>query len=430
MNIPVPRRGASPVPADPTWDRDRERFAARALPLRDVGDLDPLLDRVGDARIVLLGEASHGTAEYYRWRDALTRRLITEQDFDFVAVEGDWPPCQDVDRWVTGSDDSTDDPTEVLEAFRRWPTWMWANREVASFVDWLRTHNRSEDASVGFHGLDVYSLRESLAAVLDYLGDNASDALDAAREAFRCFEPYPDPQQYARATRLIPEDCEEEVIAMLVALRRDVVPADGDRFEAEQNAYVVAGAESYYRTMVGGGPGAWNVRDTHMADTIDRLLDHYGPDAKGVVWEHNSHVGDARHTDMADAGLVNVGQLMRERHGDDVVIVGFAGRRGSVIAATAWGAVPRVMNVPVAPPSTHEDVLRAALAGEPAGVVVFDGSEPDVTVRGHRAIGVVYHPEYEHRGNWVPTALERRYDALCFFDDTGALHPLDVGAGT
>ena len=412
-----------------TDDRLTDHAAqARAIHRRldDPEDLDPILEQTADRRLVLIGEASHGTAEYYRWRAELSKRLIEEQGFDFVAVEGDWPDCRDVDRWVKGRG-GDEDAAAVLDTFRRWPTWMWANREVAEFITWLREHNRSEGRQVGFFGLDVYSLRESLEAIQGFVAEHAPEALPATMEAFACFDAHGGAEDYARAQRLVPSSCEEEVVDLLRELRR--APVTGDdrdaRFDAAQNALVLRDAERYYRIMMRGGTDPWNLRDTHMADTLDRLLDHHGPDSRGIVWEHNTHVGDARYTDMSSAGLVNVGELARRRHGtDDVFLVGFGGYEGTVIAASAWGAPARRLAVPPAVAQSHEDVVQIGV-GRPC-LFVF-GNDRDgwpESLRQHRAIGVVYHPEREPFGNWVPTVIGSRYDAFVSFPQTEALHPL------
>lgn len=408
-----------------------------ARPLHSSRDLDPLLARIGDARLVLLGEASHGTHEFYAWRSAITRRLIAERGFSFVAVEGDWPDCYDVNCSVLGASGAPDDPCDVLVGFDRWPTWMWANREVVDFVRWLRLHNarRPVERRVGFFGLDVYSLWDSLRRVLDYLHEYEPGYVDTALAAWECFEPYAeDPQAYARSTRrLVPGGCDDRVVDLLSQLRRTsryaAATARAARFDAEQNALVAAGAEAYYRAMVRGGPESWNVRDCHMADTLDRLLDYHSSSdtaAKGVVWAHNTHVGDARFTDMADAGMLNLGRLARERHGErDVVIVGFGTHRGSVIAAEAWDAPMHQLPVPAARAGSAEARLHETGVPSPALFVFDDVAEEWLTeLRPHRAIGVVYHPDAERWGNYVPTVLGRRYDAFCWVDQTTALHPL------
>jgi erythromycin esterase len=419
----------------PTDALHLEEASRLALPLERGADLDPLLERIGQARFVLLGEASHGTSEFYDWRAAISRRLIEEHGFSFVAVEGDWPACYEVNRWVRGLDDDARSAVEVLTAaFRRWPTWMWANREVAEFATWLRERNRGRppEGRAGFYGLDVYSLWESLHALLAYLEEHEPEAAEPARKALSCFEPYrEDPERYARATRLVPHDCEQEVLDVLVALHGTLPVRLGDgeaRFNAEQNALAAADAELYYRTMMVGGGTSWNVRDTHMAYTLDRLAGRHGPDSRAIVWAHNTHVGDARATDMADAGMVNIGQLTRERYGEeDVVLVGFGSYRGSVIAAPAWGATPERMTVPPALAASHEDLLHGL--GRPRALLVFPQEQPPdgwlASRRPHRAIGVVYKPEEEPFRNYVPTVLGRRYDAFLHLEETRALDPLE-----
>lgn len=405
-------------------------------PLGDPGDLDPLLERIGDARFVLLGEASHGTHEYYTWRTAISRRLVREKGFSFIAVEGDWPDCYRVNRYVKSYADSGGSAEEVLHAFERWPTWMWANREVVELAEWLREHNRSQPAErqVGFYGLDVYSLWESMQAVQDYLERMDPDAARRARRAYGCFDPYEkDVQEYAMATALVPTSCEDEAVAMLRELRRRAPDyrQDGREayFNAEQNALTVRNAELYYRTMVRGGATSWNVRDTHMVETLNRLVEHHGPGARAIVWEHNTHIGDARATDMARAGMVNVGQLVRQERGDDdVVLVGFASFAGSVIAGREWGAPMERMPVPPAREGSWERVLHEELRGD--RLLIFGEGEGDEMMepRGHRAIGVVYNPAQERWGNYVPTVLPYRYDALLYLEQTRALRPLHMAA--
>ncbi|KAB1915499.1 erythromycin esterase family protein [Micromonospora sp. AMSO31t] len=406
-----------------------DEVAALATPLTGPDSLDALLDRVGDARVVMLGEATHGTHEFYTWRAAVTRRLVDEQGFSFVAVEGDWPDCDRVDRSVRCRPEAPADPRAALAAFERWPTWMWANEEVADFTRWLRDRNArvGEAERVGFHGLDVYSLWESLREILTWLREHDPEQVPAALAAYRCFEPYDeDPQQYALATRLVPHRCEEEVVALLAGLRERAAAGGPEHFGAWQNAEVAAGAERYYRAMVRGGRESWNVRDRHMDDTLGRLLDHYGPGARAVVWAHNTHVGDARATDMADAGEVNIGQLARERYGPErVVLVGFGTHSGTVTAGAAWGAPMETMTVPPARRHTLEDALHAAAPDRALLVFPRDG-RPDLLTHeiDHRAIGVVYHPQRESQGNYVPTVLGDRYDAFCWFDTSRAVRPL------
>ena len=417
---------------------DLADVSAVARPLRSDADLDPLLARIGDARVVLLGEASHGTHEFYAWRDRLTRRLVAEKGFGFVAVEGDWPDCRRLHRYVTAEPNAPADADAALRSYDRWPTWMWANSAVRDAATWLHAHNADlpPQRRVGFHGLDVYSLHRSMREVVRWLREHEPEHASAALEAYACFEPYgPDPFAYARATRWVPESCEDSVIEVLRTMceRHGAEDGDGDgsaegRFVAEQNAAVVAGAERYYRAAVRGGASSWNVRDVHMADTLDRILEHESPDAKGVVWAHNTHVGDARATDMSAAGMTNLGQLARERHADDgVVLVGFAGHRGSVIAGASWGAPAERLPVPPGRDGSVEDLLHRALDDDAALLVFPPASDQPRWLRtslDHRAIGVVYHPEQERWGNYVPSTLGDRYDALLWFGETAALEPL------
>jgi erythromycin esterase len=397
-------------------------IAAIARPLRDDGDLDVLLDRAGDVRVVLIGEASHGTHEFYAWRDHLTRRLIAERGFGLVAVEGDWPDCARVDAAVL---QEAGDPRAALRAYERWPTWMWANEEVVDFARWLRDFNVATGRAVGFHGLDLYSLWESLHEVLLWLRENDPEGVPAALQAYRCFEPFhEDPNAYAYATRFADHSCEEAVVRMLVESR-------GRSLTAWQNAEVVAAAEHYYRTMIQGGPKSWNVRDRHFDETLDRLLRHYderdGKPARAVVWAHNTHVGDARATDQTRHGEFTLGELARERYGpENVVLVGFGSHHGTVVAGRDWGSPMETMAVPAARRGSIEDVLHACLP--PQALFVFPpvAERPDLLVEevGHRAIGVVYRPDRDSWGNYVPTVLGDRYDAFIWLDETHAVRPL------
>lgn len=427
------RRGRSPEDLDALARNARQA----ALPLEGSRDLDPLIDHVGGARYVLLGEASHGTSEFYTWRAEITKRLVTEKGFSFVAVEGDWPDCYRVNRYVRGFADSGETAEGVMHAFDRWPTWMWANRETAHFIAWLRGRNDRQppERRVGFYGLDVYSLWDSMRAVVEYLERVDPQLARGARQAYACFDPYhDDPQDYARATALVPTGCEAEATGVLRELRAKApeYAEDGREsfFNAEQNALVARNAELYYRTMVRGGPSSWNVRDTHMVETLERLIEHHGPDAKAVVWEHNTHIGDARYTDMATYGMVNVGQLVRDGHdAEGVVLVGLGTHRGTVIAADEWGAPMERIRVPPARDGSWEDVCHR---GEATDKLFIFSDAADGGIRGlerprdHRAIGVVYDPRNERWGNYVPTIVPRRYDAFLYLDETRALDALHM----
>jgi erythromycin esterase-like protein len=422
-------RGSSPD------DALISEIQALAKPLENPKDLDPLIDAIGDSKYVLLGEATHGTSEFYTWRAEISKRLITEKGFSFIAVEGDWPDCYAVDRFVKGL--GGDSAQKMLHAFSRWPTWMWANREVVDLANWLAIHNERAPSSkqVGFYGLDVYSLWDSMHAVMDYLKNIDPDLARTAQRAYSCFEPYDeDVHEYARATALVPTSCEDDAVRMLAALRSKASELKEDGadayFNAEQNALITKNAELYYRTMIRGGPGSWNVRDNHMVETLERLMKHHGPGAKSIVWEHNTHVGDARFTDMARGGMVNVGQLVRQAHErDGVFLVGFGTHHGSVIAGQEWGAPMEKMDVPDAKDGSYEHAIDRAGVGD--SLFIFDRddeasyerlSEP----RGHRAIGVVYNPRTEHWGNYVPTILPQRYDAFLYIEETKAVDPLHM----
>jgi erythromycin esterase-like protein len=399
-------------------------------------DLDQLMDRIGDAHYVLLGEASHGTHEYYTWRSQISKRLIMEKGFSFIAVEGDWPDCYQINRYIKGYSDAGANALEVMQNFNRWPTWMWANWEIVALTEWLRQHNKGLTYSkkVGFYGLDVYSLWESLDAMMNYLKKEDPQAARVVERAIQCFAPYgEEAQEYAIATKYFSQSCREELIQVLQEVRKKSLSYDHDpeaSLNTEQNAIVALNAERYYQAMVSFGSESWNIRDTHMAETLDRLVKFHGEGTKAIVWEHNTHIGDARYTDMRHENMVNVGQLAREAYGaKDVVLVGFGSYEGTVIAADTWEAPMQRMQVPPAKPSSVEAILHNDGLGDQ--LLLLD--EPEVRERfnrklGHRAIGVVYHPERERFGNYVPTLLPSRYDAFIFLDKTQALHPLKMPA--
>jgi erythromycin esterase-like protein len=425
----------------PTITSLEQQISESAIKLEDSGSLDPLIEQIGNSKYVLMGEASHGTHEYYIWRARLSRRLIEEKGFNFVAVEGDWPDCFDLNCWVKGYSNESK-VADVLNKFDRWPTWMWANWEVAAFLEWMRSYNekRSDEKKVGFYGLDVYSLYESLEAIMHYFRDKDPETARKVREAFQCFEPYnKDIYQYARRASLLPSNCEDEVIEMLksISSRRSnsvsIGQAESD-FNAEQNALVAVHAEEYYRNMMRGSNITWNIRDRHMMETLNRLMELHGPDAKAIVWEHNTHIGDARYTDMASEGMVNIGQLTRQEHETEgVTLVGFTSYKGTVIAGDEWGAKIEVMQVPEGRRESWEWLLHNTLGEDSLLLLDQHRDDPEwMSERGHRAIGVVYQPSLERYGNYVTTVLPGRYDALIYIDESKALHPLhmkDAGSG-
>jgi erythromycin esterase-like protein len=398
--------------------------------LSSENDLDSLLSQIGDARIVLLGEASHGTAEYYQWRSAISKRLIQEKGFRLMAVEGEWADTYRVNQFIKGPAKDSVQAVALLQQYNRWPTWMWGNYEIASLITWLNGHNQQKfDAEkVGFYGLDVYCLWESAQELMPYIQGNDS-LVRMAQQVQQCFQPYSaDPMQYASAVANAAVNCRTQT----ERLWQGVWNVTGNRtataepaFVMQQNALVIRNGEQYYRMAASSYPGSWNVRDSHMHQTVQRLLDFHGPDAKLIVWAHNTHVGDARYTDMAQGGMVNLGQLVREDFGqENVYVVGFGSYSGRVIAAAEWGGAIETMRVPAARHGSLEELLHRQSA---ESKILFSNElkQQQVLMQpiGHRAIGVEYNPTNEG-GNYVPSTIPNRYDAFIFIDKTTALHPL------
>jgi erythromycin esterase len=400
--------------------------------LTDMSSLGPLIHDMGNRRIVMLGEASHGTHEYYTWRTAISKKLITEKGFRFIAVEGDWPDCYRINRYVKGYADAGTDIQAILKTFDRWPTWMWANWEVAALAEWLREFNsdRPLEERVGFYGLDVYSLWDSMKAMMDYLQKEDQQAAESVGKAISCFEPFnEDEHLYARYS-LNNHHCRDEVLALLKEIRLKAQFLDGDReagFNTEQNALIAVNAEKYYRSLIGFDNNSWNIRDRHMMETLDRLMQFHGTGSKGIVWEHNTHIGDARATDMQSAGMVNTGQLARDQYGkENVYLAGFGSYSGTVIAGEAWGAPMQEMDMPEARPGSIEAILHRD-PGHNCYLLLHEEPEDIYHKRiRHRAIGVVYHPERDSMGNYVPSILSKRYDAFVFLDQTQALHAIPI----
>lgn len=405
-------------------------------PLENVSDLDPLMDYIGDAKYVLLGEASHGTHEYYIWRMKITQRLIKEKGFSFISVEGDWPDCYRVNRFVKGYSYSGSSVYSVLKEFNRWPTWMWANWEMVAFIKWLKDFNSTLaiEKKIGFYGLDIYSFWESMEDIVKYLEKNDSDVYKTAVRVLSCFEPFgkDEGQSYAQASAVVSNLCEKEVINLLTEIRRNISHYNSDHenvFSVEQNALIAVNAEKYYKAMFKAGSQSWNIRDRHMVSTLNRLMKFHGEDAKAIIWEHNTHIGDARATDMASEGMVNVGQLVTEQHSEEgVVSVGFGSYKGSVIAGKNWGDAMKKMNLPKAKNGSWEQLFHVACKGKNKLLIMDKIKDEDCVSShiAHRAVGVVYNSEYERAGNYVPTIFPMRYDAFIFIDETSALHPLHI----
>lgn len=400
-------------------------------------DLDQMVEKIGDANYVLLGEASHGTHEFYLWRAMISKKLISTKRFSFIAVEGDWPDCYRFNRYVKSYSDAGKSAYEVAQNFNRWPTWMWANWEVIEFIEWLRQFNEQQqstkNAGVGFYGLDVYSLGESLEAIMEYLQKTDPAAYRKAKAATLCFQPYGyEGTDYARSTRLVPKTCENEVVDLLQEIRKKIQTYNTDPemvFSTEQNALIAVNAENYYRTMIGGGPESWNIRDRHMYATLERLMQFHGKESKAIIWEHNTHIGDARATSMAEDGMINVGELVSENNKKDKVKkVGFGTYTGNVVAGRNWGDIMRVMHVPEAMENSWEALLHEAGEGRNLYLPMEAWKKEPVFSHPlpHRAIGVVYHPEYERVGNYVPSKIPFRYDEFIHIDQTEALHPIHM----
>ncbi|MDH3430889.1 MAG: protein-L-isoaspartate(D-aspartate) O-methyltransferase [Gammaproteobacteria bacterium] len=391
-----------------------------------------LVRRIGDARVVLVGEASHGTSEFHRIRAAITRRLIADKGFTIVAIEADWPDAAQIDHYVRHQDL----PASDWSAFARFPTWMWRNVEVRDFVDWLHEYNRPFAVArrTGFYGLDLYSLYNSARAVIGYLEDVDPDLAEIARWRYGCLSPWEtDPAAYGHAALTgAYRDCEQDVAMMLRDLyrkRQEYAHADGERFlDAAQNALLVANAERYYRIMYYGSRASWNLRDSHMFETLNRVLDAHGPDSKAVVWAHNSHIGDASATEMSARGEHNIGQLCRRAFGEQSCCIGFGTDRGTVAAASSWDGPMEIKEVRPSHAQSYERLFH--LTGR-AGLILPLRHNQNLEVVGElaqprleRAIGVIYRPETELESHYFEAILPRQFDEYIWVDESSALTPL------
>jgi erythromycin esterase-like protein len=426
---------------------DTLRREAEPLP-RD-GNHRNLLDQIGDAQVVLLGEATHGTREFYRTRAEISRQLIVEKDFDAIAVEADWPDALRASRYAAArmqGDDRDASAADALRGFERFPQWMWRNTEVVELMEWLRGFNagRSPANRVGFFGLDLYSLRSSMQAVVRYLSQHDPEAAQRARARYSCFDHLAeDPQRYGYATTFgIRQDCEEEVVRQLQEMTaenyRTVAEANADTdaidewFYALQNARVARNAESYYRAMFLGRDESWNLRDTHMAETLDALREHLGErrgrPSKVIVWAHNSHIGDARATEMGDHGQLNLGQLARQRIGADrVFLLGFTTHDGTVTAASDWNAPSERKTVRPSRSDSYEWLFHQTGLGRfllPLRRPALAGPLHDRRLE--RAIGVIYLPDTERLSHYFHADIAAQFDAVIHLDHTAALQPLDT----
>jgi protein-L-isoaspartate(D-aspartate) O-methyltransferase len=429
----VDERAPSPrAPSRPATVAGLIREVAEPFQDLEEADLGALLERIGNARLVLIGEATHGTSEFYRLRARLTRELIRSRGFNVVAVEADWPDAMRVNRYVQGMTEAG----RAWRAFARFPTWMWRNQEVLDFVEWLREWNaaRRPRGTAGFFGLDLYSMYTSIRLVLDYLDRVDPPTANIARERYGCLTPWEgDAATYGRAaTTGRYRVCEKEAVAMLrdmVARQVEYSTRDGERyFDAAQNARLIADAERYYRIMYYGGVESWNLRDRHMFETLQALLLFHGPDSKAVLWEHNSHLGDAAATEMGVRGELNVGSLCREAYGDRAFLIGFGTDHGTVAAASEWDGPMQVMKVRPAHPESYERLCHDS------AVAAFllhlrEPNRPEVrfeleTPRLERAIGVVYRPETELASHYLHASLPHQFDEYIWFDEARSVHPI------
>jgi protein-L-isoaspartate(D-aspartate) O-methyltransferase len=397
-------------------------------------NLDNLLERIGDSRLVLLGEASHGTAEFYEMRARITRELIEKKGFNIIAVEADWPDAAHIDHYIHGS---SPDPLLESKPFSRFPTWMWANHSVLEFTHWLKAHNEkiySPEEETGFYGLDLYSMFSSMEAVLNYLEKVDPETAEVARLRYGCLMPWAsDPAMYGQVaiTRQYRE-CEKDVLDTLQNLmkkRVDYSRADGEQFfNAEQNARLVANAERYYRTMYYAENNSWNQRDQHMFETLQSVLKFRGPTSKAVIWEHNSHVGDARATQMSARGEFNIGQLVRQEYGDNAYLIGFGTDHGTVAAASEWGGPMEVKQVQPSHIDSYERVCHETMTDNfllPLRIPLQEITRKKLLAeRLERAIGVIYRPETELQSHYFYASLPRQFDEYIWFDETRAVEPL------
>lgn len=435
-----PARAPSAKSAERVDGELADAVVAAAQPFDSIEsvDLDPLLDRIGDARVVLLGEATHGTSEFYDMRARISRELILRKGFGIIGIEGDWPDAARVDHYVRHAEF----PPSEWTAFARFPTWMWRNEEVRDFVEWLRGHNGAvpQEQRVAFHGLDLYSLYNSMRSVLAYLDDVDPETAAAARVRYGCLTPWQtDPATYGRAALTGQyRSCEEDVVHMLHSIlqkHREYALHDGERFlDAAQNARLVANAERYYRIMYYGSRASWNLRDSHMFETLKSLLQFYGPQSKAIVWAHNSHVGNARATEMSMRGEHNIGQLCRNEFGRGAVLIGFGTDHGTVAAASDWDGPLEFKSVRPALARSYERLCHTG--SERSGKARFllplgatlseDVREALEKPRLERAIGVIYRPETELASHYFQAILTRQFDEYIWFDETKAVTPFET----
>lgn len=409
-------------------------LSKKAVPVNDTGDLDDLIKIAGSRRLVLLGEASHGTAEFYKWRAEITKRLISEKDISFIAVEGDWASVYRLNEYVKNAPGSPSSARRVLRKFDRWPEWMWGNTEIESLAEWLKEYNSKlpQDDKVGFFGMDVYGQWEAMEDLLEFTGEYMPDHHKEIRKSLQCFANYDrDEWRYARAVAGMGHPSCAGGLNGVVELIREMAPLLREKDEkkyirAKQNAIVMKNAEDFFRLAVTDNTASWNSRAVHMWESVMRLLNEHGNNSKAVVWAHNTHVGDAEATTMRYQNMVNIGQLSRHTLGaDEVFITGFSTNTGRVNAGSSWGSAMQQMRIPEAIEGSYENIF-SQIRHEQL-YIIFDDKDRNhhelMQFRDHRAIGVVYNPRQE-AGNYVPTILPLRYDAFIFIRETSPLKPV------
>lgn len=405
-----------------------------AVALKEKNDFEKIIEKIKNHKIVMLGEATHGTQEFYAIRRWLTKELVEKHGFNIVAVEGDWPACAKVDHYIR-SKIKSDQSYEILRSFQRWPTWMWANAEVLKLVQWMKGFNEGKSFrnQIGFYGLDVYSFFDSITEVLNSLQELHPEYAKKLKTYYSCLEQFnQNEKSYAKSLHQSPEGCSKEIAeALRLVLHLKLKRSQAhELFNIQQNARIIKNAEYYFSSIIHGTEDSWNIRDRHMLETLELLLTKQGASAKAIVWAHNSHIGDYRATNMLPAGHVNLGGLAREKWGaDQVALIGFGTYRGEVLASRSWDGPAEAIQIPVASSETYELLFHhAANALHSNSLFLWmtqDLQQSELKkVRGHRAIGVVYNPFFERKGNDVSTSLTGRYDGFVFIDQTHALIPL------
>jgi len=409
-----------------------EFFRETAYPLTSPADLTPLIRAAADKKLVLLGESTHGTKEFYDWRFEISRRLIEEENFNFIAVEGDWEALYALNAYVKDLPDAGTSARVILGNLDRWPQWMWGNESVVALAEWLRTFNarRAPDRRVGFYGVDVYGWNDSVRLLPDLLEQLAPGWGEEARTELEPLRAIDGDMNAFRETIIMGRPgTAPQINAIIDRLRRDrdkLVARDRETYlRARQSAKLIRQAKLHIRGSVDGTRDGWNERAVNFVDACVRLIDHYGQDARGILWAHNTHIGDARHTPAGPMGMINSGQLARQRLGQDqVLLVGFATRQGELLAGSSWGSARQTMTMPPALAESFEAWMHEA--GLSRALLLFAAArDQELFLRPgfQRAIGVTYDPR-DDRGNYVPTVLPLRYDALLYFDETTALDGL------